>query len=444
MADVGRRVALGVALAAPMILGATAARADQPDALRGKAEGDKVDLPKLFEGSEVEGPTTNPDPFARRLGVAVVGLGHLALNEILPGTVASKHVRVTALVSGSPAKARVVAAQYGVPEQNLYSYDSFDRLKDNPAVDFIYIVLPNNMHAEFVVRAAQSGKHVLCEKPMATNVADAERMVAACHQAQRLLMIAYRMQYNVYHRTLIGLARGGQFGPIRSIYAENGQNNARNAQWRHVLKQAGGGSLPDVGLYCLNAARYVTGEEPIEITAQLTQPKDDPRFTEVEDTVAFTLRFPSNVIATCMSGYSQHENRQMRVLMAGATVDLDPAFSYQGLAMRIGRKDGDGDATEQRRFAEKNQFAVEMDHFATCIRANRTPHTPGEEGLQDQKLIAAIYAAARGGSAVKLPPVAGLGHHTWPGPGHGRVTPWPSHRVRTGTIFEADARPSRE
>jgi predicted dehydrogenase len=251
---------------------------------------------------------------------------------------------------------------------------------------------------------------------MATSVDDAERMVRACRDASRLLMIAYRMQYNIYHRTLIGLARGGQFGPIRAIYAENGQNNADNGQWRHVLAQAGGGSLPDVGLYCLNAARYVTGTEPIEVTAQLTQPRNDPRFTEVEDLCAFTLRFPGDVLANCMSGYSQHESRQLRVLMAGATVDLDPAFAYQGLSMRIGRKDGQSHGLEQRRFVEKNQFAVEMDHFAECIRANRTPHTPGEEGLQDQRLIAAIYEAARGGSPVKLPVVAGLDTTRGPAP----------------------------
>ena len=417
MTDFGRRVTIGAALAAPVVaLGATGASAAQPDTLRGKVDGAKVELPDLFEPTEVSGPTSNADPVGGRLGVAIVGLGHLSLDQILPGTLTSKHVRVTALVSGSPAKARVVAGQYGVPEQNIYNYDNFDRLKDNPAVDFIYIVLPNNMHAEFVLRAAAAGKHVLCEKPMATNVADAERMVAACRDAKRLLMIAYRMQYNVYHRTLIGLARGGEFGPIRSIYAENGQNNAPNGQWRQFLAQAGGGSLPDVGLYCLNAARYVTGEEPIEITAQLTQPKNDRRFAEVEDICAFTLRFPSNVIATCMSGYSQHENRQLRVLNAAATFDMDPAFSYEGLQMRIGRRDGQSYGLEQRRFAEKNQFAVEMDHFAECIRSNRTPHTPGEEGLQDQRVMASIYEAARGGGVVKLPQVAGLDTTRGPAP----------------------------
>ena len=222
----------------------------------------------------------------------------------------------------------------------MYDYANFDRLKDNPDVDAVYIVLPNNMHLEYTLRAAAAGKHVLCEKPMATNVADAERMVAACRDAKRTLMIAYRMQYEPTHRELIRIARGGEYGPIRLIEAVNGQNDAPNGQWRQSRAQAGGGSLPDVGIYCLNAARYVTGEEPIEISAQVTRPKDDPRFTEIEDIAAFTLRFPSGVIAQCTSGYSLHESRQMRVMMRDAWVEMNPAFSYDGVAMQIGRKAG--------------------------------------------------------------------------------------------------------
>ena len=411
---VSRRLALGAAIAA---LGtASVAQAQQPDALRGKVEDGKVVLPKLHEDSEVEGSTTNTDPLARRLGVAVVGLGHLSLDEILPGTLTSKHVRVTALVSGEPAKARTVAAQYGVPEANLYDYAGFDRIRDNPAIDFVYVVLPNDLHAEYTVRAAQAGKHVLCEKPMATSVPDAERMVAACKQANRLLMIAYRMQYDPYHRLVIKAVRDKQYGPLRAINAVNGQNDRPDGQWRQVVRQAGGGSLPDVGLYCLSAARYITGQEPVEITAQMTQPGQDPRFREIEDIAAFTLRFPGDVVATCMSGYSFHETRTLGVMTADAAMQMDPAFSYEGLQLRIHRKSGNAYSADEVRFNHKSQFAREMDHFAECIRANRTPHTPGEEGLQDMRLMAAIYQAARGGSPVKLPEVPGYDTTRGPAP----------------------------
>jgi len=394
---------------------ATKAQADQPPELLGKVEGGKVELPDIAAPTEVTGTTPSRDPPAKRLGVAVVGLGHLSLQQILPGFGSAKRVRLAALVSGERDKARAVGEQHGIGEAHLYDYASFDRLRDDPDVDIVYVVLPNNMHAEFTSRAAQAGKHVLCEKPMASNVADAERMIAACRDAKRLLMIAYRMQYDPYHRELIRMARSGEHGPVRLIQAVNGQNEATIPQWRHFRDQAGGGSLPDVGLYCLNAARYVTGEEPVEITARITQPKDDPRFREIEDVCSFTLRFPSGAMACCTSGYSFHENRQLRVMMDNAWVDLDPAFSYENLVMRVGRKVGKANAVEERRYSDQSQFAREMDHFAECVRTGKQPHTPGEEGLQDMRLIEAIYRAAQGGP-VTLPLVEGKDTTRGPAP----------------------------
>jgi predicted dehydrogenase len=376
----------------------------QPPALFGSVSEGQIKLAPLHTPSEMQGPPPNPDPSNKRLGVAVVGLGHLSLEQILPGFGQAKHVRVTALVSGERDKAQAVAAQYNVPEKNIYDYRGFDGLKDNPDVDIVYIVLPNSMHAEYTVRAAQAGKHVLCEKPMATSVAEAQRMVDACRQAQRKLMIAYRLQYNPAHRLLIEMARTKQYGELRLIAATNGQNDAPNGQWRQIKSLAGGGSLPDVGLYCLNAFRYITGEEPSEVTGQITQPRNDPRFREIEDICSFTLRFPSGVFATGNSGYSYHENRHLRVMAADAWFGADPAFGYNNITVQIGKKAGEASSEEQRRFSPHNQFATEMDHFAERIRANEEPHTPGEEGLQDQKIIEAIYQAAKGGGVVKLPP----------------------------------------
>ena len=262
-----------VASAAALTMGAAApAGVTEPAALLGTVDGSKVTLPKLDTENDLEGPTPNGDPRDRRLGVAVIGLGHLSLGQILPGFGQARHVKVTALVSGEADKARALAAQYGVPPQNLYDYRNFDRIRDNPAIDIVYIVLPNNMHLEYTTRAAQAGKHVLCEKPMASTVADAQRMIDVCKAAGRRLMIAYRCQYEPYNRALLDLVRGNQYGPVRSIVAINGQDNAANGQWRLDRAMAGGGSLPDVGIYCLNAARYLTGREPIEIRAQLTPP----------------------------------------------------------------------------------------------------------------------------------------------------------------------------
>jgi predicted dehydrogenase len=408
MADVTRR-ALGSVLGATAIGAAALGRAQaavaggqEPAALRGSVKGDSVTLPPLHEDTDLNGPMPNPDPVTRRLGVAVVGLGALAMGEILPAFGATKHMRVTALVSGEREKALVIARQYGVPEKNIYDYGNFDSLKNNPDVDVVYIVLPNALHAEYTVRAAQAGKHVLCEKPMATNVADAQRMVDACRAAGRKLMIAYRCQYTPQHRALIDIVRGQQLGRTRLIQAVNGQNDAPNGQWRQIRAMAGGGSLPDVGLYCLNATRYLTGEEPVEITARTTQPKDDNRFREIEDICAFTLRFPSGVEASCVSGYSFHETRRLFVMSEAGSVGLDPAFGYHNLTMHLSRKIGMSNGEETRHWTPKSHFALEMDAYAEAIRGNEVPLTPGEEGLQDMKIMAAIYEAAAGGGVVKM------------------------------------------
>ena len=290
MPPITRRNLAGLAGSLGLIGAAQAAGA--PAVLRGTVKAGQVSLPPLDAPSDVSAKAPNPDPHARRLGIAVVGLGRLALTQILPGFAESRHVRVTALVSGEPDKARIVADQYNVPATGLYDYKTFDTIKNNPDVDIVYIVLPNAMHAEFTVRAAAAGKHVLCEKPMATNVADAQRMVDACRQAGRKLMIAYRCQYLPEFRALVGLVRNRTHGKLRLIETSNGQNQADNGQWRHNRAMAGGGSLPDVGLYCLNTARFITGEEPIEITARTFQPKDDPRFAEVEGPVQLHAALP--------------------------------------------------------------------------------------------------------------------------------------------------------
>ena len=313
MPDITRRGLAGLA-GAGLIASAQAAEIPEPAKLRGTVAGNQVSLPPLDNARDISGKVPQTAPRDKRLGVAVGGLGRLALTQILPGFGQSAHMRVTALVSGEADKARVIAAQYGVPEKNLYDYKNFDSIKDNPEIDVVYIVLPNALHAEYTVRAAQAGKHVLCEKPMATTVADAQRMVDACKQAKRRLMIAYRCQYLPEFRALVDLVRNRTHGELRMIETTNGQNNANNGQWRLNKAMAGGGSLPDVGLYCLNTARFLTGEEPVEITARTVQPAGDPRFREVEDTCSFTLKFPSGVMAICGSGYSYHENRFLRLM----------------------------------------------------------------------------------------------------------------------------------
>jgi predicted dehydrogenase len=337
-----------------------------------------------------------------------MGLGRLALQNILPAFAQSKHARPVALISGDPQKMATIATQYGIAPNACYAYGDLERIRDNPEIQVVYVVLPNALHKDAVIRAARAGKHVLCEKPMATSPDEARAMIAACRQAGRKLMIAYRCQYEVNNRELAKRARAGVFGDIQLIDAVNTQNQGDPTQWRQVRSLSGGGSLPDVGLYCLNTTRALLGEEPIEVSATLHSPPNDLRFREVESTVSFTLRFPSGIIANCASSYSAHQYRNIRVFGAAAAAEIENAFDYEGQRLRIKRLDGKVDATTELVLPQKNQFSLEIDHMAHCVRTDTQPRTPGEEGLQDQVIMAAIYEAARTGSPVRLQPSTGL------------------------------------
>lgn len=374
----------------------------------GKTADENVEFPAWT--APTERPSPGPPklaPFEKRVGFAIVGLGRLSLENILPAFGQSKKAKPVALVSGSPEKAKTVASQYGIKPGAIYSYENFDNISSNPDISAVYIVLPNALHKEFVLRAAKAGKHVLCEKPMATSSQEAKQMLDGCKQAGRLLMIAYRCQYEPYNRKLISVLREGKYGGPKLIRAVNVQNMAAPEQWRLKRKLSGGGSLPDVGIYCLNAARYLTGEEPAEVFSQIYSTPNDPRFREVEETVSFTLRFPSGLIADCSTSYGMHESRYLHVHTDAGSFHLENAFAYEGQQLRISHRDGKAESVDQVRLGQKDQFALELDHMAECILQKRQPHTPGEEGLQDHVLMEAIYRSAATHKPVSLPAVEG-------------------------------------
>ena len=356
---------------------------------------------------QTEGPEKTAGPFQapeKRVGFAIVGLGRLSLDQILPAFGASKLCKPVALVSGDPVKAQKIAAQYGIKPSSLYSYADYDRIAQNPEVQVIYIVLPNSMHLEYTLRGAMAGKHILCEKPMAVSSAECEKMISACKAANVKLMIAYRQQYEPMNRAIVKARREGKLGALRSFIATNSQNEGDPTQWRLNRALAGGGCLPDVGLYCLNAARFWSGEEPTEVFGNTFQPTGDPRFREVEAGCNFTLRFPSGLLASCNTSYAAHNSQFARLEGADSWAELSPAFAYKGLKLRKNRLLEDHNTMLEPNIEAKDQFAAEMDHMAQCVLKNQQPHTPGEEGLQDQRLMQAIYQSARTGRAVKVPP----------------------------------------
>ncbi|MFK4874604.1 Gfo/Idh/MocA family protein [Novosphingobium sp. ZW T3_23] len=352
--------------------------------------GAKVAALGLAPGLAGQAHAALPRDSGRKIGYAVVGLGYYATRQIMPNFAGCEHSRLVALVSGTPAKLEQYGAQYGIPASHRYSYDQFDAIRDNPDIDAVYVVLPNSLHAEYSIRAAQAGKHVLCEKPMATSVAECQAMIAASRKAGKKLMIGYRSRFEPYNRLAIELARGGHVGPTRLVTAEHGFP-IKPDQWRLDKALSGGGSMMDIGIYSLNAARYLTGEEPVEVSAVESTDRSDPRFRTVEDRVSFVLRFPSGVQANCISSYSSAHNGY-RVIGTQGWIALEPATPYTGQAMTI-RKDN---VTTPRTLPEpaRNQFVGQLDHLAECVLTGATPIVPGEEGLADMRLIEAIYRSA--------------------------------------------------
>lgn len=335
----------------------------------------------------------------RKLGYAVVGLGSYGLGVIIPQFANCRHSRLVALVSGDPAKARRVAAQYGVLEKNIYDYQNYDRIRDNPDIDIVYVCLPVAMHAEYTIRAAKAGKHVLCEKPMAVSPAECEAMIAACRQAGKKLMIGYRCHFEPYNLEAIRRARAGEIGKLRYFRSEHGFNFGNPNAWRLKRAMSGGGSLMDMGIYALNAARYMTGEEPSALYAVDSTDRRDPRFREVEDRIAFELEFPSGVLGSCISMYSANQNH---ILLMGdkGRIELEPATGYSGQRMWVGN--GREQEITPPPGPGATQWAGQLDHMAQCVLHDREPIVAGEEGLRDIRIIEAVYRSARERRRIEL------------------------------------------
>lgn len=328
----------------------------------------------------------------KKIGWCIVALGRISMNHFMPGMRQSRAGRIVALVSGHRPKAERQAAMYGVPESAIYNYENYDRIADNKEIEAVYIALPNGMHAEYTIRAARAGKHVLCEKPMATSVADSQAMIHACRAAGTKLMIAYRCQYEPVNLKAISLIRSGAIGQMQTIESANGFNIGRG-EWRLNRKLAGGGPLLDVGIYSLNASRYLTGEEPEDIRANTSVIDHDGRFTQVEENVGWTMKFPSGILASCNTTYGGDMNGFYRVHGSNGMIELSPAFGYEGIHMRAqiwGQPLIDMPSPQYG----YEQFTVEADYFADCIRNNREPKSDGEEGVRDMRYMQEIYKSA--------------------------------------------------
>ena len=330
-----------------------------------------------------------------KLGIALVGLGNYSSKQLAPALLEAKDCYLAGIVTGTKEKERIWSKQYGIKKANIYNYENFDSIGSNKDIDIVYVVLPNSMHAEYTIRAANAGKHVICEKPMALNAAEAQTMIDACERNGVLLSIGYRLHFDPNTRELMKLAKGKPYGPIKYVQSEAAFSMGNNLKaWRLNRELAGGGALMDMGVYCIQASRYSTGEEPIAVRAQEYK-TDWNKFGDVDETVTWQLEFPSGAYSNSTTSYNLRANR-IYVSYAGGSALLEPGTKYSGISGQVFK----GQKLERSLEPQAvNQQARQMDGFAQSVRTGTPSIVSGEEGLRDMKVIDAIYRSlANGGS----------------------------------------------
>jgi predicted dehydrogenase len=330
----------------------------------------------------------------RKLGVALCGLGSLSTNQIAPALLKTRNCRLAGIVTGSPTKAAEWQKKYGLPASSTYTYDTMHQMAKNKDIDIVYVVTPNALHMDHTLAAAAAGKHVFCEKPLEISVERCQKMIDACKKAGVQLGVGYRCQFEANHLECVRLAKEKVLGDLKIVDANFGFAIGDPTQWRLKRDLAGGGALMDVGIYCLQTARMLTGEDPIWISA--TEVKTDAvKFKEVDETISWQMKFPSGVISHSVSTYAANGLMGFRAATTKGFFGLEPAYFYNGNRGR--RSDG-----AEINIPVADQFATELEDFADCVANKRPTKVSGEMGLTDVKYMMAVYDSIKKGRPVNV------------------------------------------
>jgi predicted dehydrogenase len=333
----------------------------------------------------------------KKIRYAVVGLGHIAQTAVLPAFEHAENSELAALVTGDPKKDRELSERYDV---NAYNYDDLEKAFEKEQIDAVYIATPNALHREHTERAARADVHVLCEKPMAVTEEDCQAMMQAAEKNNVKLMIAYRLHFNDANLSAVELAQSGDLGELRYFGSLFGlQVNQGNIRTR---KKLGGGPLFDIGVYCINAARYLFHDEPIEVVA-LTANNGEERFVEIEEMIGAVMRFPGERLATFICSFASADVADYDLIGTRGRLRLENAYEYLGELKCVTIING---KTTEKTFKPGDQFAPELIYFSDCIIHDRVPEPSGREGLADIRVINAIYHSAEIGRAVRIEPIS--------------------------------------
>ena len=331
----------------------------------------------------------------RSLRVAIMGLGSYG-TRVAKAMKTCTRAKLTGVISGTPSKISAWQQEYNIPEKNCYNYENFDAIKDNPDIDAVYVITPNALHKDQVIRVARAGKHAICEKPMGINAAECDEMVKVCKQEKVKLLVGYRMHFEPNTVEVIRMRQSGELGKIMFFQGQSGFRIGNPNQWRLNKELSGGGAMMDIGIYSINGARYMIGEEPNWVTAQET--KTDPvKFKEgIDETIQFQMGFPSGAVASCLSTYAMRYLDRFFLNGTEGFVEMQPSTGYGPIKGRTHK----GPLTEPI----VTHQTLQMDEMSAMIFDGKKPIAPldGEEGAKDLRIIDAIYQAVKSGERVEL------------------------------------------
>jgi predicted dehydrogenase len=342
--------------------------------------------PYLFSDRPYDGPV---------LRVAIMGLGSYG-SRVAEAMQSCKKAKLTGLISGTPSKIKDWQAKYKIPDKNCYNYENFDQVRNNPDIDAVYVITPNALHHDQVIRVAKAGKHVICEKPMAVDAKEGQEMVDACKQANVRLLVGYRMHFEPKTLEIIRMRKAGELGKIMFFQGLSGFISGDPHQWRLNKKLSGGGAMMDIGIYSVNGSRYMIGEEPVWVTAEETKTNPEKFKEGIDETIQFQLGFPSGAVASCLSTYSMNYLDSFFLNGTNGFAELQPATGYGPIKGHTSK----GELTQPH----VTHQTVQMDEMSAMLLEGKEPPIPvdGDEAVRDLKIVDAIYLAAKTGKKVDL------------------------------------------
>jgi len=331
----------------------------------------------------------------KKLGIALVGLGTYSTYELAPSLEETKHCYLAGIVTGTPEKEKIWSRKYKIPKKNIYNYENFDSIAQNDDIDIVYVVLPNAMHADFCIRAAKAGKHVICEKPMAVTVKECDDIMDACKKAGVKLSVGYRLHSEPYTQEIKRLVKEKTFGEVKYVSADAAYfSNTHPEQWRLNKALSGGGALMNMGVYSIQSAIYGSGQNPISVTAQEFSTRPD-YFKDTDETITAQFEFPNGAVGNIFTSHNVNLNKSYTGFENG-WVELNPSNNYGPLKGRTS-------AGVELNFPHERQQKLQMDDFALHILKGVPNKVPGEMGKRDMIIVEAIYQSIReGGKKISL------------------------------------------